>query len=72
MTTLVLDVADMGACAQVAAQPCAVCGDGFPTYMLRIRLVRKVTPFGVRRVAVFLCDDCEEDTLARIELAAAA
>ncbi len=72
MMTLVLDVADLGACTQVAAEPCGVCGERFPTYMMRIRLARKVTPTGVRRVAVYLCDDCEDEALSRFELAEAA
>jgi hypothetical protein len=72
MMTLVLDVADMGVCTHVAAEPCGVCGERFPTYMMRIQLARKVSPFGVRRVAVFLCDDCEEEALSRPGLAEAA
>lgn len=72
MMTLVLDVADLGVCTQVAVEPCAVCGERFPTYMMRIRLARKVTQAGVRRVAVFLCDDCEEEALSKPGFAEAA
>jgi len=72
MMNLVLDVADMGICTQVAVEPCGVCGERFPTYMMRIRMTRKLTPVGVRRLAVYLCNDCEDEALSRPGLAEAA
>ena len=70
--TLVLDVADTGMCTHVAAEPCEVCGERFPTYMMRLRLTRKLTPAGVRRIAVYLCDDCKDAALSRPGFAEAA
>lgn len=70
--TLVLDVAEMGICTQVAVEPCWVCGEGFPTYMMRIRMTRKLTSAGVRPVAVYLCNDCEDEALSSATLAEAA
>jgi hypothetical protein len=72
MMNLVLDVADMGICTQVAAEPCDVCGERFPTYMMRIRLARKLTPAGIRRIAVYVCNDCDDEALSHPTLAEAA